>query len=39
MSAVWKKTVGNTLIGAKGKTNYVPVGQGKMPSLSGRWIR
>ena len=39
MSAVWKKYVGNTLIGAKGKTNYVPVGQGKMPSISGRWIR
>jgi len=39
MSAVWKKSVGNTLIGAKGKTNYEPVGQGKMPSVSGRWVR
>lgn len=39
MSAVWKRHVGNSLIGAKGKTNYVPVGQGKMPSVSGRWVR
>ena len=39
MSAVWKRHVGNSLIGAKGKTDYVPVGQGKMPSVSGRWVR
>lgn len=39
MSAVWKRHLGNSLIGAKGKTNYVPVGQGKMPSVSGRWVR
>ena len=39
MSVVWKRHMGSSLIGAKGKTNYVPVGQGKMPSVSGRWVR
>ena len=39
MSGYWKRAVGNTLIGAKGKTDFVPVGQGKMPTVSGRWIR
>ncbi|MGB0774473.1 MAG: hypothetical protein ACPG32_02140 [Akkermansiaceae bacterium] len=39
MSAVWKRTTGQTMIGAHGKTNYEPVGQGRMPSVSGRWIR
>ncbi|MBK1832070.1 hypothetical protein JIN77_15140 [Verrucomicrobiaceae bacterium R5-34] len=39
MSAVWKRAVGTTLVGAKGKTNYESVGQGKMPTVSGRWVR
>ena len=39
MSAVWKRQIGNTLIGVKGKTNYEFVGRGQMPTTSGRWIR
>ena len=39
MSAFWKRATGQTMIGAKGKTNYEPVGQGRMPSISGSWVR
>ncbi|BDS08073.1 hypothetical protein NT6N_31130 [Oceaniferula spumae] len=39
MSAVWKRAVGISMIGARGKTNYEPVGQGQMPSVSGQWVR
>lgn len=39
MSQVWKKTLGKTLIGAKGKTDYRTLSQGKMPGIIGRWVR
>ena len=39
MSAFWKRAVGNTLIGAIGKTDFRPVGQGIMPTVSGSWVR
>ena len=39
MSAVWKRTTGKTLIGVRGKTNYESVGQGRMPTVSGHWVR
>lgn len=39
MSQVWRSAIGNTLIGAKGKTNYEALSFGRMPSVSGRWIR
>lgn len=39
MSAVWKRKVGNTLIGAKGKTDYTALSFGKMPTVSGNWVR
>jgi len=39
MSAVWKRKVGTTLIGAQGKTDYAVISQGRLPSVSGRWIR
>ena len=39
MSAVWKRTLGFTLIGAKGKTDYAALSTGKMPTVSGKWIR
>lgn len=39
MSAVWKRATGQTLVGAKGKTDYTVVGKGKMPAINGRWIR
>jgi hypothetical protein len=39
MSAVWKRQTGKTLIGVRGKTNYEFVGRGKMPSVSGSWVR
>ncbi len=39
MSAVWKRSVGVSLEGARGPTNYVVVGQGKMPAVSGSWAR
>lgn len=37
MSGYWKKATGIPLIGAIGKTDYVPVGQGKLPSINGSW--
>jgi len=39
MSAYWKRATGQSMLGARGKTNYEPVGHGHMPSLSGRWVR
>jgi len=39
MSAVWKSSVGMPLEGAKGPTSYVPISQGKMPSVNGSWVR
>ncbi len=39
MSAVWKRSTGKTMLGVRGKTNYEPVGHGRMPSVSGSWVR
>jgi len=39
MSAVWKRSVGVALEGARGATNYTSVGQGAMPVVKGRWVR
>ncbi|MBT8038513.1 MAG: hypothetical protein KJO21_13330 [Verrucomicrobiae bacterium] len=39
MSAYWKRATGQTMIGARGKTNYEPLSQGRMPSVSGSWVR
>lgn len=39
MSAYWKRATGQAMLGARGKTNYEPVGHGRMPSLSGSWTR
>jgi len=37
MSAYWKSATGVPLIGAIGKTDYIPVGKGKLPSINGAW--
>lgn len=39
MSGKWRNALGIKLIGARGKTDYVPIGQGKMPTVSGSWVR
>jgi hypothetical protein len=39
MSPIWKKHIGVPLEGARGPTNYVVVGQGKLPVVSGSWVR
>lgn len=39
MSRSWRLQIGNTLIGAIGKTDYSGIGQGIMPTVSGSWIR
>ena len=39
MSAVWKRKLGVPLIGAKGKTDYAQLSFGRMPSVSGKWVR
>lgn len=39
MSAIWKRQTGKTMIGVRGKTNYESVGHGKMPTVSGSWVR
>ncbi|RYD38824.1 MAG: hypothetical protein EOP87_00620 [Verrucomicrobiaceae bacterium] len=39
MTKVWRNTVGIPLEGAKGKTLYTSVGQGKMPLVDGGWAR
>ncbi len=39
MSAVWKRSLGIALEGARGPTTYTVVGQGKMPAVRGSWVR
>lgn len=39
MSAKWRSALGVSLVGAVGKTDYVPISQGRLPSVSGRWVR
>lgn len=39
MSAVWKSRFGFPLIGAKGKTDYSALSFGKLPTVSGNWVR
>lgn len=39
MSSVWHKAIGIPLIGARGKTDYIPVGQGHLPVVMGKWVR
>lgn len=39
MSAYWKRATGITLIGAKGKTDYVTLNDNKLPRVNGTWIR
>ncbi len=39
MSRVWARRVGTRLIGAAGKTDYSVVGQGRLPTVSGSWVR
>lgn len=39
MSAVWKRALGVPLEGAKGPTNYQAISFGKLPSVSGSWVR
>lgn len=39
MSRLWRKHLKLPLIGAKGATNYSLVGHGKMPYVSGKWVR
>jgi hypothetical protein len=39
MSSEWKRALGIHLIGAKGKTDYAVVGLGRLPTVSGSWVR
>lgn len=39
MSTFWKRATGVTMVGAKGKTDYTELSFGRMPSVSGSWIR
>ncbi|NNM31096.1 MAG: hypothetical protein HKO57_16375 [Akkermansiaceae bacterium] len=39
MSAKWRLALGIKLVGAHGKTDYAVVGQGRLPTVSGRWVR
>lgn len=39
MSKEWARRVGVRLIGANGKTDYSVVGQGRLPTVSGSWVR
>jgi len=39
MSAIWKRKIGNSLIGTEGKTDYAALSSGRMPSASKAWIR
>ncbi len=39
MSGVWKSKLGVALEGAKGKTDYRALSQGKFPAVSGGWVR
>jgi len=39
MSQIWKSKLGTTLIGARGKTDYTALSFGRLPTVSGSWIR
>jgi len=39
MSAVWRKKVGNTLVGARGKTDYAVLNKNRLPKVNGSWVR
>jgi hypothetical protein len=39
MSQVWRSKLGIRLIGARGKTDYTALSIGKLPTVSGTWIR
>lgn len=39
MSAVWKRQLGIPLVGAKGKTDYTALTRGKLPTVTGKWLR
>ncbi len=39
MTAVWKRTIGVPLEGARGPTTYANIGQGTMPVGRGGWVR
>jgi hypothetical protein len=39
MSAFWERATDTTLIGAKGKTDYVTLNKGKLPRVNGSWVR
>ena len=39
MSQVWKSKLGTTLIGARGKTDYTALSSGRLPTVSGSWVR
>ena len=39
MSRSWRLHIGNSLIGAIGKTDYSGIGRGIMPTVTGSWIR
>ena len=39
MSAVWKRSTGVALEGARGPTSYSDVGHGVMPVVRGSWVR
>ena len=39
MSKVWRSKVGNTLVGARGKTDYTALSYGRLPTVSGSWVR
>ena len=37
MSAYWKRAIGLPLVGAIGKTDYISVGKGQLPTINGAW--
>lgn len=39
MSAIWKSKLGVPLEGARGKTDYRSLSQGKFPAVTGGWVR
>jgi hypothetical protein len=39
MSKAWKRALGIPLEGANGSTNYQTVSFGRLPSVSGTWVR
>ncbi len=38
MNLFWKRATGKELIGARGKTDYSALSDGKMPSINGSWV-